>query len=212
MIKISNMNKIIKNKPVLQNINLDIGRGQICGFVGPNGCGKTMLFRAICNFINISSGEIFINDKKIGPNLEYPVRLGAIIEYPGFIESYSGLKNLEYLASINNYISEDDILKTLDKVGLTKDKDTAVKKYSLGMKQKLGIAQAIMEDQDLIILDEPINALDDDSVKVFRNIIMELKEKGKTILISSHNQKVLEDLFDIVVKMNAGQIVEVEKR
>ncbi|CEN31359.1 ABC transporter ATP-binding protein [Paraclostridium sordellii] len=211
LITLLNVEKKIKHKYILKNINLEIEKGKIYGFIGHNGCGKTMLFRAICNFINITKGEILVNGIKIKPDVEYPIKLGALIEYPGFIESYSGIKNLEYLSEINKYIGKEEIIEVLKEVGLYDFKDEKVKKYSLGMKQKLGIAQAIMEDQELLIFDEPINALDDFSIDVFRNIINKKKNEGKTILISSHNKEKLEDLFDFTVKMSNGEIVEVIK-
>lgn len=208
-VEIRNISKKIKGKQILNNISLNIEKGRVYGFVGHNGCGKTMLFRAICNFINIDEGEIIVNGSTIKPEKEYPVKLGVIIEYPGFIDSYTGYKNLEYLASINNYIKKEDIDNVLKEVGLYEHRDEKVKKYSLGMKQKLGIAQAIMEDQELLIFDEPINALDDESIITFRNIIKSKRDEGKTILISSHNKEYLEDIFDYVVKMNNGRIKEV---
>ncbi len=210
-IEIKNLSKKIKGKYVLKNINLTIEKGKIYGFIGHNGSGKTMLFRVISNFINLTEGELYVDGVSIKPNVEYPVKLGVIIEYPGFIDSYSGFKNLEYLASINNSIGEKEIYDVLKEVGLYDNKDEKVKKYSLGMKQKLGIAQAIMEDQELLIFDEPINALDDESVIMFRNILKRKKEEGKTILISSHNKENLEDLFDYTVKMSNGHIDKIIK-
>lgn len=210
-IELNNVEKKIKNSYVLKNINLKIEKGKVYGFIGHNGSGKTMLFRAICNFINITSGEIRINDVLIKSNTEYPIRLGAMIEYPGFIESYSGYKNLKYLSEINNIINDEEINKVLRKVGLYEKKDEMVKRYSLGMKQKLGIAQAIMENPDLIIFDEPINALDDNSVKIFRDIITSLKNDNKTILIASHNMEKLKNLFDYVVEMSNGEVIRVKE-
>lgn len=211
IIKMSNVEKKIKNKYVLKNINLSIEKGKVYGFIGHNGSGKTMLFRAICNFMNITNGEIVVNGVKIKPDAEYPIKVGAIIEYPGFIDSYSGFENLQYLASINNYIGKKEILKVLKEVGLFDFKDEKVKKYSLGMRQKLGIAQAIMENQELLVFDEPINALDDDAVIMFRNIVKRKKKEGKTILIASHNKERLENLFDVIVKMSNGEIKQVLK-
>ena len=210
-IELNNVEKKIKNSYVLKNINLKIEKGKVYGFIGHNGSGKTMLFRAICNFINITSGEIRINDVLIKSNTEYPIRLGAMIEYPGFIESYSGYKNLKYLSEINNIINDEEINKVLREVGLYEKKDEMVKRYSLGMKQKLGIAKAIMENPDLIIFDEPINALDDNSVKIFRDIITSLKNDNKTILIASHNMEKLKNLFDYVVEMSNGEVIRVKE-
>ena len=210
-IELNNVEKKIKNSYVLKNINLKIEKGKVYGFIGHNGSGNTMLFRAICNFINITSGEIRINDVLIKSNTEYPIRLGAMIEYPGFIESYSGYKNLKYLSEINNIINDEEINKVLREVGLYEKKDEMVKRYSLGMKQKLGIAQAIMENPDLIIFDEPINALDDNSVKIFRDIITSLKNDNKTILIASHNMEKLKNLFDYVVEMSNGEVIRVKE-
>lgn len=212
LIRLLNVEKKIKNKYVLENINLDIEEGKIYGFIGHNGCGKTMLFRAICNFINLTAGEIYVKDVKLQPKAFYPVRLGAIIEYPGFIDSYTGIENLEYLADINKYIDKNAILDVMKQVGLYDFKDEKVKKYSLGMRQKLGIVQAIMEDQELLVFDEPTNALDEDSIKIFREIMISKKKQGKTILIASHHKEDLEDLFDYTVKMSNGRIESVIKR
>jgi len=187
MIKIENYSKVYKDKTVLNNINLELKEGKIYGFIGKNASGKTMLFKAICGFIIATKGKIFINNKEIGRDIDFPEKCGVIIETPGFINNISGFKNLKILASINDSINDDKIKESMELVGLNPNEKISVKKYSLGMRQKLAIAQAIMEEPELLILDEPMNSLDSDSVENIRNILLDIKSKGTTILISSHN-------------------------
>lgn len=212
LIQINSVSKKFKSNYVLKNINLEIEEGKVYGFIGHNGSGKTMLFRTICNFINITEGEVIVKGKKLVPSLKYPMDIGVIIESPGFINEYSGFKNLKYLAEINKKITDDEINNVLKKLGLFEKKDLSVKKYSLGMRQRLGIAQAIMEKPDLFIFDEPINALDKDGIELFKNIILELKKEKKTVLIATHNQQELKDLFDNVITMSDGEIIEIENK
>lgn len=209
-IEIKKVVKVISKKTILNGIDLSIEKGKIYGFIGHNGSGKTMLFRAICNFISPTEGAVYINNVKIEKNTEFPVNAGVIIEYPGFIEEYTGYENLKYLASIRNTIGEERIEEILKIVGLEFARDTKVKKYSLGMKQRLGIAQAVMEYPELLVLDEPINALDDDGVCMVKNLLKDLKSRGCTILIATHTKEFLQDLFDKTVRMSEGRILSSE--
>lgn len=206
-IEIKNVTKKIKGNIILDNISLNFERGKVYGIKGKNGSGKTMLFRAICGFIK-TEGTIFVDGKLIGKNGNYPENIGVIIENPGFLPNYSGFKNLKYLAQINNKITDDDIINTLNEVGLNPYEKKSFRKYSLGMKQKLGIAQAIMENPDLIILDEPTNALDEESVKRINEIITKLKNQNKVILISNHNREELENVCDEIYSIENGAIYE----
>ena len=210
-VRIENLSKILSGRCILNNINLEIEKKTINGFIGHNGSGKTMLFRAICNFISPSTGKIYVNDILLNKNSEYPVNVGVIIEYPGFIDEYSGYENLRYLYSIRNKIDNDKLEEIMKLVGIYEHRNTKVKKYSLGMRQRLGLAQAIMEEPELLILDEPINALDSDGIDMFKKIIIELRDKGCTILIATHTKEILLDLFDSVYVMSDGRIVKNEK-
>jgi len=207
-IEIKNVSKTIKNNVVLDKINIKLEKGKIYGFRGKNGSGKTMLFRAICGLINVDEGEIIIDNKIIGKDISFPENLGVLIEYPGFLPNLTGFKNLKYLADIKRIISKKDIEVAMEKVGLDPKDNRIYKKYSLGMKQRLGIAQAIMEDPDLIILDEPSNSLDLDGVKLINDIILEFKKQGKTILIANHDKEELENIADDILLMDRGKIIK----
>ncbi len=207
-IEIKNVSKTIKNNVVLDKINIKLEKGKIYGLRGKNGSGKTMLFRAICGLINVDEGEIIIDNKIIGKDISFPENLGVLIEYPGFLPNLTGFKNLKYLADIKRIISKKDIEVAMEKVGLDPKDNRIYKKYSLGMKQRLGIAQAIMEDPDLIILDEPSNSLDLDGVKLINDIILEFKKQGKTILIANHDKEELENIADDILLMDRGKIIK----
>ncbi len=207
-IEIKNVSKTIKNNVILDKINIKLEKGKIYGFRGKNGSGKTMLFRAICGLINVDEGEIIIDNKIIGKDISFPENLGILIEYPGFLPNLTGFKNLKYLADIKRIISKKDIEVAMEKVGLDPKDNRIYKKYSLGMKQRLGIAQAIMEDPDLIILDEPSNSLDLDGVKLINDIILELKKQGKTILIANHDKEELESIADDILLIDRGKIIK----
>lgn len=209
-IEIKNVSRAIKNNLVLDNINLNIEKGKIYGFRGKNGSGKTMLFRAISGLINIDEGEIIIDNKVLGKDISFPESLGILIEYPGFLPNLSGFKNLKYLADIKKIVSNDDIEMAIKNVGLDPKDNKKYRKYSLGMKQRLGIAQAIMENPDLIILDEPTNALDIDGVKLINDIILDLKKQGKTILIANHDKEELENVADEILLIDRGRIIKNE--
>lgn len=210
MIKIENYSKVYKDKTVLNNINLELKEGKIYGFIGKNASGKTMLFKAICGFIIATKGKIFINNKEIGRDIDFPEKCGVIIETPGFINNISGFKNLKILASINDSINYDKIKESMELVGLNPNEKISVKKYSLGMRQKLAIAQAIMEEPELLILDEPMNSLDSDSVENIRNILLDIKSKGTTILISSHNIDDINILSDEIYKVENGVVSKLD--
>ncbi|KLA21989.1 ATP-binding cassette domain-containing protein [Bacillus cereus] len=205
-VELKNVTKTIRGHRVLNDIELKLPAGKIYGFQGKNGSGKTMLLRAISGLIKPTSGEVYINQKKLHNN--FPEDMGLLIEYPGFLPSYTGFKNLKILASIQNKINDQKINEALKNVGLDPNDKRKVKKYSLGMKQRLGIAQALMEDPDLIILDEPTNALDKSAVELVRSLLLHLKDKGKTIIIASHDQEELQALCDELFTIENGEIIE----
>ena len=208
VIKVANLKLTIKKTEILKNINISFGSGKIHGLIGRNGSGKTMLMKCICGFIKPTSGEIHVNDKKVGKDCDFPDNLGIIIETPGFIPYYSGYKNLKLLADLNKKIDSDKIKETMKKVGLDPNLRRHVKKYSLGMRQRLGLAQAIMENPDILILDEPMNGLDKEGVADMRKYLLELKENGKTILIASHSSEDIEILCDTVCEMDKGVLTK----
>lgn len=203
---INNLTKKLSNTNVLDNINLKLESGKIYGFVGKNGSGKTMLMRAICGLINPTAGEIIIDNKVLGKDISFPDNVGILIENPGFIPSYSGFKNLKYLARIKNKISDEDIKSVISMVGLDPNDKKSYRKYSLGMKQKLGIAGAIMENPNLLILDEPFNALDEETVE---NIIKSKKNKENIVILSCHDREEIENLCDEIIEIKLGKIVKI---
>ncbi|MEK4504328.1 MULTISPECIES: ATP-binding cassette domain-containing protein [Bacillus] len=202
---LQNVHKKIKNQTVLNNINLKLYKNKIYGFKGPNGSGKTMIFKAILGLIKIDSGNIIVNKQIIRKDISFPQNTGFIIEYPGFVSSYSGFKNLKLLAMLNNNITDETIKQTLIQVGLDPNDIRPFKKYSLGMKQRLGIAQAIMEDPELLILDEPTNALDEDGIQFIIKLLKTLQ--NKTILIASHDKHFLSQLTEEIFTINHGTIL-----
>ena len=204
MIEIKNVNLALQRNEILKNVSAHFERGNIHGLIGRNGSGKTMLMKCICGFVKPTSGEITIDGKRIGKDCDFPESTGIIIETPGFIPYYSGYKNLKLLADLSGKITKDNIRKAMERVGLDPELKRHVRKYSLGMRQRLGLAQAIMEDPDLLILDEPMNGLDNDGVKDMRKYLLDLKEHGKTILIASHNSEDIESLCDTVCEMDKG--------
>ena len=186
---------------VLQDVNLKILPGHIFGVVGNNGSGKTVLMKCICGFMQPDKGDIYVNGGHIGYGCDFPKNLGLIIETPGFLPNASGYKNLKILASLKGKIGKKEIVETLNRVGLNPTMKKPVAKYSLGMRQRLGIAQAIMEDPDVLILDEPFNGLDKSGVVQMRSLIKELKSQGKAILLASHNARDIQELCDEVHDM-----------
>ena len=203
VVEISNLTKDIKGTKVLNKVNLQLESGKAYGIVGRNGSGKSMLFKAICGLINTTEGSITVFDKVI-KNGSFPDDVGMIIENPGFLLQYSAFKNLKILASINNKISDKRIKETIALVGLDPEDKKIVKKFSLGMKQRLGIAQALMENPKLLILDEPMNGLDSEGVKQIREILLKLKSNSVTILLASHNSDDIDEICDCVYTMENG--------
>ena len=207
VIEITSLNLTLTKTEILKNINLTFEKGKIHGLIGRNGSGKTMLMKCICGFVKPTSGEIKVNGEIVGKDCDFPKNMGIIIETPGFIPYYSGYKNLKLLADLNKKADKNKIRDTMKKVGLDPDLKRHVRKYSLGMRQRLGLAQAIMEDPEILILDEPFNGLDKDGVKDMRTYLLDLKEQGKTILITSHNSEDISVLCDTVQEMDKGEIV-----
>ncbi|MGN1276113.1 MAG: ATP-binding cassette domain-containing protein [Floccifex sp.] len=210
MIKIENLNLIIEKKDILNSVNLSFEKGKIHGLIGRNGSGKTMLMKCICGFIKPTSGKVIVNGKQIGRDCDFPENIGIIIETPGFIPYFSGYKNLKLLADLNKKIGRKEIKNSMIQVGLNPDLKCHMKKYSLGMRQRLGLAQAIMEDPDLLILDEPMNGLDKDGVTDMRNYLLTLKNHGKTIVIASHSAEDISVLCDTVCEMDKGVLTKVK--
>lgn len=204
VIRVDNVSMNFGDEEVLHQVNYEFKEGTVYGIVGNNGSGKTVLMKCICGFLIPTKGHIFVNYKQIGKDIDFPENTGIIIETPGFLPDCTGFKNLMLLASLRKKIGRDMVRETLLKVGLDPDMKKNVGKYSLGMRQRLGIAQAIMEDPEILILDEPFNGLDKQGVAQMHRLILELKQKNKTIILASHNQKDIDALCDIVCEMDAG--------
>lgn len=211
IIKINNLSKKANDTDILKNISVEFKEGNIYGIVGRNGSGKTMLFKAICGLINPTDGEVYVFNKSI-KNGTFPDDTGVIIESPGFLPQYSAFENLKILASINNKINDETIKHYINLVTLDPNDKRPIKKFSLGMKQKLGIAQALMENPRLLILDEPMNSLDEDSVDLVRRILSDLKNKGVTILLSSHNREDINKLCDHIYTIKSGELLVSEDK
>ena len=203
-ISVRNVCKDFGQVRVLKSVSRDFEAGKIHGIVGNNGSGKTVLMKCICGFLLPTEGMVLVNGKRVGKDVDFPSDLGIIIETPGFLPNITGVKNLEILASLNKKIGLADIAESIRRVGLDPQSKTPVGKYSLGMRQRLGIAQAIMETPSLLILDEPMNGLDKHGVAEMRKLIKGLKNEGKTILLASHNQGDIDELCDTVCEMDAG--------
>lgn len=206
-IKINNLTKKIHGTTVLDNISLEFSSNKIYGLSGKNGSGKTMLMRAISGLIKPTTGEIIIGDGIMGKDFSFPPSIGVLIENPAFIPKYTGFKNLKLLASIRNKISDSEIKQTLNDVGLDPEDKRPYRKYSLGMKQRLGIACAIMESPEIILLDEPINALDESGVSLIKELLLRLRNNA-IIIISCHDREELEYLSDEIFVMSEGRIIE----
>lgn len=200
-ITVSHVYKSFGRETVLHDVSLTVNRGEIAGLVGNNGSGKTVLMKCICGFLRPERGEITVGGKRIGKDCDFPQSLGLIIETPGFLPSMSGYRNLRTLAALRGLIGKPEIIDTLRRVGLYDARHKSVAKYSLGMRQRLGIAQAVMEDPDVLILDEPFNALDAKAVAEMRDLLLGLKAQGKTILLASHNAEDIRTLCDNVHEM-----------
>ncbi|HIQ98655.1 MAG TPA: ATP-binding cassette domain-containing protein [Candidatus Scybalocola faecavium] len=205
-IEVINVSKRFKNEQVLKNINLTLTDDHIYGFVGRNGSGKSVLFKLICGYMIPDEGKIIVCGKHIGKDVDFPDSLGALIESPGFIWYQSGYANLLYLAKIRNQISKSQVKDAIRRVGLDPESRKWVGKYSFGMKQRLGIAQAIMEEPNILILDEPMNGLDESGVEDIRRLLLDYKKSGRIILITSHNSEDIRALCDEVYLMKGGTI------
>ncbi|MBS5621084.1 ABC transporter ATP-binding protein [Eubacterium sp.] len=206
-IKVDNAVKKFDKYIVLDHVNITCNKGEICGIVGRNGSGKTVLFKSICGFVKLNEGTITVNGKVMGKDMKVLKKAGIIIEEPGFLRNKSGMKNLEYLYMINNKRDKKYLRSVMENVGLDPYSRKKVGKYSLGMRQRLAIAQATMEDQDIIILDEPMNGLDNHGVQEVREYLLQLKKQGKTILIASHNREDIDVLCDKVYEMDNGRVI-----
>lgn len=207
MIEIKNINKKIKNQVILDNISLILNEGKCYGFTGNNGSGKTMLFRAITGLMKVDNGSIKINGIEIGKEQDFIKDAGTIVGESTFINGLSGYENLLILAEIQNKIGKEDILEVLKKVGLIEAKDKKFKSYSLGMKQRLRIAQAIMENPYILILDEPFNGLDKEGTREIQELLLDYKKMGKTILLTSHDERDIQLLCDEVFELNNGKLI-----
>lgn len=209
-IELIHVTKKFGQELVLKEVNLTLEQGRVYGIVGNNGSGKTVLMKCICGFLIPTTGLIQVFGSSIGRDVDFPESLGVIIETPGFLTNLTGRKNLEILAGMRRKIGPAEVLQVLEKVGLDPTLKKPVANYSLGMRQRLGIAQAIMEDPKLLILDEPFNGLDKHGVGEIRKLLLELKEEGKTILLASHNEEDIRILCDEVYEMDGGVLRKCE--
>lgn len=207
-IELKNVSKTIHKKAVIQGVSAVMQSGSIYGFQGINGSGKTMLMRLISGLIRPTEGEITINGKTLGKEITFPESIGLFLENPAFLESYSGFQNLKMLASIQNKISEDKIRETIALVGLDPADKKKYRKYSLGMKQRLGIAAAILEDPEIVILDEPTNSLDTNGVALVKQILAAQKQRGALVIISCHDLPLLQELSDEILLLESGCVVK----
>lgn len=208
-IKCECMTKRLKGNIVLDNISLSVKKGEFLVLKGHNGSGKTMILRAISGLMRLNSGFVYVDNEMTGKQKQFPDSMGILIEYPSFIPGYTGFQNLKFLSSINNKISDEEIYNIIQRVGLDKTDKRKYKRYSLGMKQRLGIAQALMEQPKLLLLDEPTNALDSDGIKDVLDILKVEKSKGTTIIVASHDVHVLDnEIVDRIVHVNNGKLVD----
>jgi ABC-2 type transport system ATP-binding protein len=205
-IKVKDVCKYFGKTQVLNHVNMECNQGEITGIIGRNGAGKTVLFKIICGLLSLDSGEVVINDIKREKQADVLPSVGIIIEEPAFLKNYSGIKNLEYLYMINNKNNRPYLEGIMDKVGLDPKSKKHVGKYSMGMRQRLAIAQSIMEEPDFLVLDEPFNGLDNHAVDEMRELFIELKKSGKIILIASHNPDDINILCDHVYSMESGNL------
>lgn len=206
MLEIKGLTKKFKQRTVLRDINLSLKFGNIYGFIGANGSGKSVFFKTICGFLKPDKGTVTVNGKTIGKEIDFLPSLGVVIEKPGFIENYNQFDNLKYLAQINNIIDDKKIIEVIHRVGLDINNKEKVKTFSLGMRQRLAIAQAIMENQKIIILDEPFNGLDKNGCNQIKNLLMELKSPDRLILLTSHIEGDIDSLSDYIFEFSDGKI------
>lgn len=212
MIQIEHIKKQFGEATVLDDINMELKPGNIYGLVGRNGSGKTMLMKCICGFVVPTSGTVRVNGKIVGKEVDIPDDIGLIIENPGFLPNYSGFKNLQLLAMIQNKIGKEEIKEAIRLVGLDPESKKHVGKYSLGMRQRLGLAQALMENPSILLLDEPMNGLDNEGVGEIRTLLLNLKSQGKLIIIASHTREDIDLLCDQVFYMDHGKVIQTEKK
>lgn len=208
MLVVNNISKCFKDNIIFEDVSFTCYPGKIYGFVGGNGCGKSVMFKIIAGFLKANSGSVVYNNQEVGKDIDFLPDLGVLIEKPGFIEEYTHIQNLLYLASIKKIINKEKIKEYLLKVGLNPNLKQKVKNYSLGMRQRLGICQAIMEDQKIIILDEPFNGLDKEGQLEIKTIIHELKSANKIVLLTSHIEGDIDELADEVYEFNRQRLIK----
>lgn len=209
-IKIENVTKVIKGITVIQDVSLTLQSGTVYGLRGVNGSGKTMLMRLIAGLIRPTKGTITIDGKELGKDITFPPDIGLLIENPAFIDNYTALQNLKLIANIHRVVDENRIREVIRQVGLEPDDKRKYKQFSLGMKQRLGIAGAVLENPQLILIDEPTNALDTDGIEMVRNLITEQKERGALILLACHDFSVLKELSDVIYFVKEGCVTKYE--
>ncbi|MCD8187750.1 MAG: ABC transporter ATP-binding protein [Ruminococcus sp.] len=207
-IEVKELTKILSGNKIIDNINITMESGRVYGLCGYNGCGKTMLMRLIAGLITPTSGSVSYDGQILGKKLNFPPSIGILIENPAFLDSRSGFDNLKLLASIKGKADKDKIADTIRRVGLDPDDKKKYRKYSLGMKQRLGIAAAIMESPDLVILDEPTNALDSKGVELTQNLIRKECERGALVIMTCHDREILENVSDVIYTIEHGRIID----
>ncbi|MBR2821882.1 MAG: ABC transporter ATP-binding protein [Clostridiales bacterium] len=207
-IVVKNVSKKIKDAVILNDITVSFSSGRIYGLKGKNGSGKTMLMRTVAGLLIPDSGSVVINGRTLHKDMSFPDSIGILIENPAFLPQYTGFKNLKLLASLSSGISDEDIRTALERVGLDPDDKRTYRKYSLGMKQKLGIANAIMGEPDIIILDEPINALDEETVQKIKEVLLGIRDNDKLIIIACHDREELEYLSDVIYEIKDGSVID----
>ena len=208
MITVENLDLILNRTEILKNINLEFEDGKIYGLVGRNGSGKTMLMKCITGLVRSTRGKVTVDGKVIGKDIDFPDSLGVIIEVPGFIPGYSGYRNLKLLAGLRGRIGKEGVKEAISLVGLDPESRLPVRKYSLGMRQRLGLAQALMEQPKILVLDEPMNGLDRSGVESIRELLLSLKNEGRLIILASHSREDIDILCDVIYEMDAGAIVK----
>ena len=208
LVRIENATKTIKGATILENISISFEKGRIYGLRGKNGSGKTMLLRLIAGLILPTSGSVYIDEQELGKDISFPPSIGVLIENPSFISNYTGFANLKALASIQHRINDVEIEESIRGVGLNPSDRRPFRKYSLGMKQRLGIACAVMEKPDIVLLDEPYNALDDDAIALTTGIIREQRQRGALVILASHEWEAIRDIVDCAIDMKHGRIIE----
>ena len=207
-VRVENLTKQFGQVTAVDHVSAEFKKGNIYGIVGRNGSGKTVFFKLLVGYLKPTAGRVTVAGREIGKDADFAENVGIIIENPGFLGGYSGYRNLEYLADIRGVIGKKEIRESMERVGLDPDSKKKVRRYSLGMRQRLGIAQAIMEDPDILILDEPMNGLDNQGVEDVRAILLGLKDEGKTIILASHNREDIELLCDEVYEMERGRMLK----